>query len=83
MAEIKPPTIGHLKRMGVTGAVITCTFPPCRRTSDIRFDSLPFRDETPFPQILATGQLRCLRCGRLATSCMPDWRDYKPRGSSG
>jgi hypothetical protein len=76
---IKPPTIGHLKSMGLTGVYVTCR--GCQRSRPLPFDALKLPDETLFPDVERLRRFRCADCGGSASAVTPDWRDYNAHGT--
>ena len=77
---IEPPTIGHMKALGLAGAWVTCTRAGCGRDVAISFYELGLPDGLPFPQIGVRRRFACSACGPKAVSVTPDWRDYRARG---
>jgi hypothetical protein len=83
MAEtppIPPPTIGHMKMLGLAGVWVTCTRDRCHRDVALGFDQLGLPDDLPFPEIGARRRFVCSACGSKAVSVTPDWREYRARG---
>jgi hypothetical protein len=77
MAE-PPPTIGDLKKMGLTGVLPLCR--DCKHAGAVPFDALGLPDDTPFPLILRKRRFRCEPCGSRDCQLTPDWRDYRASG---
>jgi hypothetical protein len=75
---IKPPTIGHLKSMGLTGVYVTCR--ACQRSRPLPFDVFKLGNETLFPDIERLRRFRCADCGGRASAVTPDWRGYNAHG---
>lgn len=76
-----PPTIADLKRDGLTGVFVTCTF--CQRSKPLAWDDLGVADEALFPTVADRRSFTCSGCGGRGVSIMPDWRGYKPAGGGG
>jgi hypothetical protein len=58
-----PPTIAHLRAMGLTGLSVTCGRADCHHAVDLRFDALGQADETLFAEIVQRRRFTCTRCG--------------------
>ena len=76
-----PPTIAHLRSMGLTGLSVTCGGADCQHSTDLRFDDLKLPDETAFPQIVKLRRFACKACGSGRVSLMPDLRGHRAKGS--
>jgi hypothetical protein len=77
-APPKPPTIAHLKAMGVEGIYATCR--SCQRSEPVPFDVIALPDETLFPAIAKLKRFRCGGCGCKQAFVTPDWRGMKAPG---
>ena len=76
-----PPTIGHLRSMGLTGLTVTCSGVECHHAVDMRFDDLGLAEEVEFPQIVTLKRFWCSRCGSDRVTLMPDWRGQRAPSS--
>lgn len=79
---IAPPTIGYLRRQGVTGFRVSCTSDVCRRSTVVAFDTAGLSDDLAFPMIERGGRLVCSACGSKRASVMPDWPRAQGTGCS-
>jgi hypothetical protein len=77
----EPPTIGHLRSMGLIGLSVTCRGVDCQRATDLRFDAIKLPDETPFPDIKKLRRFTCSIWGSGQVTLMPDWRGQRAHGA--
>ena len=77
---IQPPTIGHMKSLGLTGVWVSCTRDGCKRSVALEWDKIGLPDDLPFPEIPARRRFVCSSCGAAAVSVTPDWREYRFQG---
>ena len=75
-----PPTVAHLKSMGVNAFNVTYAHACCLRSASLSFAAVGVEDGAPFPSIADRRRFVCTRCGGRAVSIMPDWRDHKASG---
>ena len=68
-----PPTIGYLRRQGVTKVYVSCASTNCQRGSTLTFDAIGLPDDTPFPSIATRKRWVYRRCGSRKASVMPSW----------
>jgi hypothetical protein len=78
-----PPTIAHLRAMGLAGLSVTCGNADCQHSTDMRFDDLGLPDETPFPEIAKLRRFTCSACGSGRVHLMPDWRGHRAMAGGG
>jgi hypothetical protein len=78
-----PPTVAHLKSMGVSAFNVTCAHAYCLHSASLTFAAAGVEDRTPFPLIAERHRFVCTRCGSRAVSIMPDWRGHKASGIGG
>jgi hypothetical protein len=76
-----PPTIAHLKAMGVAGVDVICR--ACQRSKPVAFDVIALPDETLFPHITKLRRFRCDACGSRAAFVTLDWRGMYAPGAGG
>jgi hypothetical protein len=74
-----PPTIAHLKAMGVEGVDVTCR--DCQRSKPLSFDVIVLPDETLFPDIVKLRRFMCEGCGSNRAVVTPDWRGMNAPGN--
>jgi hypothetical protein len=79
-AAMPPPTVAHLKSMGVSAFSVTCAHAYCLHSASVTFAAAGVEDREPFPSIAERRRFVCTRCGGRAVSIMPDWRDHKASG---
>lgn len=70
-----PPTVGHLKSQGVTGARLWCV--ACSHSARMAWETLRTRDTDPFTAV--GKRLKCSACGGRDIQKMPDWPDHVTR----
>lgn len=70
----------NVEPLGVKGVRAECLETACRHVGLIPWKALPFPAQMSFPAIVATGRLKCARCGSRRVTIMPDWSGYKPQG---
>ena len=75
-----PPTVAHLKSMGVSAFNVTCARASCLHSAVVTFDAAGVEDRAPFPSIAERRRFVCTRCGGRAVDIVPDWRDHKATG---
>jgi len=68
-APAPPPTIGHLRGLGVMGARLWCS--ACGHHAVLSWEAMKVREEDPFPT--AGGRLVCSACEGRQVQRMPDW----------
>ena len=78
-----PPTVAHLKSMGVSAFNVTCAHAYCLHSASLTFAAAGVEDRAPFPLIAERRRFVCTRCGSRAVSIMPDWRGHKASGIGG
>lgn len=74
MEPSRPPSIAHLKSMGVTAFVATCRHHECLHSGSVTFEAAGVDDRAPFPSIVGRRRFLCTRCGGRAVGIMPDWQ---------
>lgn len=66
---IPPPTVGHLRSLGVKGVRLWCV--NCGRAGVLTFEAIRARDDEPFPA--AGKRPSCAACQSRDVQRMPDW----------
>ena len=79
-SRLPPPTVAHLKSIGVSAFNVTCAHAYCLHSASFTFDAAGVEDRTPFPSIVERRRFVCTRCGGRMVSVMPDWRGHKASG---
>jgi len=46
-----PPTIAHMRRIGIKAVIVECAAKYCHRESRLTFEALRLADDTPMPDI--------------------------------
>jgi hypothetical protein len=64
-----PPTIGHLRSLGVKGVRLWCV--SCSRSGVLSFEAIGARDDEPFPT--AGKRSICAACRSRDVQRTPDW----------
>ena len=75
-----PPTIGHLKAMGLSALRVTCANLDCRHSGAVTFEQVNASDETLFPALAWQRRFICRECGLRSRCAMPDWTGYRASG---
>jgi hypothetical protein len=70
---IRPMTLGNMRSLGVRSLFATCL--ACGSKTEVNVDAWP--DDAPVPSF--TRHMRCMRCGNLGASAIPNWIE---RGNS-
>jgi hypothetical protein len=72
-----PPTIAHMRFMGVYAVFVSCLLSKCLGTTSMRktFDELRLPDDTPFTEIASRAALRCRECGSSQVEVRPEWEE--------
>lgn len=78
-----PPTIGDLKAIGLTGALIWCVNSDCGRSATVSWEKIGLPDATPFPSVVKRKRFVCAGCGSTKASAIPDWSGHRASGTGG
>lgn len=81
MESPTPPTIGHLKGMGLRAFQVTCATSSCWHTGVVTFDQAAADDATPFPALARLRRFVCTQCGQYGGYIAPDWTHYRASGN--
>ena len=76
-----PPSIGHLRSMGLVAFTVHCRVERCGKTGRVLFDALGLPDEAIFIEIPHERSLTCTGCGTRSYEISPDWRDHVAQGN--
>jgi hypothetical protein len=82
-SRLPPPTVAHLKSMGVSAFNVTCAHAYCLRSASVTFEAAGVEDRAPLPSIADRPRFVCTSCGGRTVSIMPDWRGHKASGIGG
>jgi len=79
-SRLPPPTVAHLKSMGVSAFSVTRARANCLHSASVTLEAAGVEDRAPFPSIAERRRFVCTHCGGRTVSIMPDWRGHKASG---